>query len=224
MYISSCSIRSWNWNRKLLQDNFLIEHWIQRTHRCPAVRCWPWVYSLGMVSRYSTIEVRDTNLAWVGPVFPSARSPMKSTCIFLEEVKVSRNFFPHLACWSLKENEFTIRGRSLVWVVYRILRVLLTALFQWTLRWHTYLLFVSYVWDPCQEQQYVCRTLPLTRLDTLWNFTFNLLTCDIKMPVFKVSFRSCVKVFPRWLTLSFQTRAVPCKVTSTCFPLFFQRP
>ena len=47
MYISSCSIRSWNWNRKLKQDHFLIEHWIQRTHRCPAVRCWPWVYYIG---------------------------------------------------------------------------------------------------------------------------------------------------------------------------------
>ena len=62
MYISSCSIRSWNWNRKLTQDHFLIEHWIQRTHRCPAVRCWPWVYSLGMVSRYST--VRSETLTW----------------------------------------------------------------------------------------------------------------------------------------------------------------
>ena len=62
MYISSCSIRSWNWNRKLTQDHFLIEHWIQRTHRCPAVRCWPWVYSLGMVSRYST--VRSGTLTW----------------------------------------------------------------------------------------------------------------------------------------------------------------
>ena len=62
MYISSCSIRSWNWNRKLTQDHFLIEHWIQRTHRCPAARCWPWVYSLGMVSRYST--VRSGTLTW----------------------------------------------------------------------------------------------------------------------------------------------------------------
>ena len=62
MYISSCSIRSWNWNRKLTQDHFLIEHWIQRTHRCPAVRYWPWVYSLGMASRYST--VRSGTLTW----------------------------------------------------------------------------------------------------------------------------------------------------------------
>ena len=62
MYISSCSIRSWNWNRKLTQDHFLIEHCIQRTHRCPAVRCWPWVYSLGIVSRYST--VRSGTLTW----------------------------------------------------------------------------------------------------------------------------------------------------------------
>ena len=62
MYISSCSIRSWNWNRKLTQDHFLIEHWIQRTQRCPAARCWPWVYSLVLVSRYST--VRSETLTW----------------------------------------------------------------------------------------------------------------------------------------------------------------
>ena len=62
MYISSCSIRSWNWNRKLTQDHFLIEHWIQRTQRCPAARCWPWVYSLVPVSRYST--VRSETLTW----------------------------------------------------------------------------------------------------------------------------------------------------------------
>ena len=106
-----------------------------------------------------------------------------------------------------------------MWVVYGILRVLLTALFHWILSWHTCLLFMSHVWDPYQEQQYVCKRLPLTRLDTLRNFTFSLLTCDIKMPVFKVtsaeSRRSCVKMFPRCLTLSFQTRAVPCKVTLT---------
>ena len=62
MYISSCSIRSWNWNRKLTQDHLLIEHWIQRTQRCPAARCWPWVYSLVLVSRYST--VRSETLTW----------------------------------------------------------------------------------------------------------------------------------------------------------------
>ena len=62
MYIISFSIRSWNWNRKLTQDHFLIEHWIQRTQRCPAARCWPWVYSLVLVSRYST--VRSETLTW----------------------------------------------------------------------------------------------------------------------------------------------------------------
>ena len=41
MYISLCAIRSWNWNWKLTQDHFLIERWIQRIHRCSAVRCWP---------------------------------------------------------------------------------------------------------------------------------------------------------------------------------------
>ena len=68
--------------------------------------------------------------AWLWPrtprVFLNVRSPMKSTCIFSEDVKVSNNFFTCLACWSLKKNEFTICGRSLVWVVYGILRVLLT--------------------------------------------------------------------------------------------------
>ena len=62
MYISSCSIRSWNWNRKLTQDHFLIEHWIQRTQCCPAARCWPWVHSWVLVSRYST--VRSETLTW----------------------------------------------------------------------------------------------------------------------------------------------------------------
>ena len=36
MYISLCAIRSWNWNWKLTQDHFLIEHWIKRPHRCSA--------------------------------------------------------------------------------------------------------------------------------------------------------------------------------------------
>ena len=30
----------------------------------PAVRFRPWVYSLGLVSRYNTVRVRDSNLAW----------------------------------------------------------------------------------------------------------------------------------------------------------------
>ena len=56
--------------------------------------------------------------------------------------------------------------------------------------------------------------LPLTRLDTLWNFTFSLVNFDIKMPVYKVtsaeSLRSYVDIFPRCLTLSFLMRTVPC--------------
>ena len=73
MYTSLCAIRSWNWNWKLTQDNFLIEHWIQRTHRCSAVRCWPWgIYSSWLASR-DLGTTRSSYLAWVGPVyfFPS---------------------------------------------------------------------------------------------------------------------------------------------------------
>ena len=68
MYTSLCAIRSWNWNWKLTQDNFLIEHWIQRTHRCSAVRCWPWgIYSSWLASR-DLGTTRSSYLAWVGPV------------------------------------------------------------------------------------------------------------------------------------------------------------
>ena len=113
-------------------------------------------------------------------VFVRARLPMKSVCISLEELNVSRNFFKCLACWSLKESEFTICGRILAWVVYGISRVLPTALFHWTLSRHTYLPFVSHVWDPYQEQQYVCRRLHLTRLDTLWNCLIPSSKCSIR--------------------------------------------
>ena len=68
MYISLCAIRSWNWNWKLTQNHFLIERWIQRTHRCSAVRCWPWgVFSSWLASR-DLGTTRSSYLAWVGPV------------------------------------------------------------------------------------------------------------------------------------------------------------
>ena len=71
MYTSLCAIRSWNWNWILTQDNFLIEHWIQRTHRCSAVRCWPWgIYSSWLASR-DLGTTRSSYLAWVGPVSQS---------------------------------------------------------------------------------------------------------------------------------------------------------
>ena len=74
MYTSLCAIRSWNWNWKLTQDNFLIEHWIQRTHRCSAVRCWPWgIYSSWLASR-DLGTTRSSYLAWVGPVMLPAQS------------------------------------------------------------------------------------------------------------------------------------------------------
>ena len=70
MYISLCAIRSWNWNWKLTQDHFLIERWIERTHRCSAVRCWPWrVFSSRLASR-DLGTTRSSYLAWVGPVVP----------------------------------------------------------------------------------------------------------------------------------------------------------
>ena len=68
MYISLCAIRSWNWNWKLTQDHFLIERWIQRTHRCSGVRCWPWkVFSSWLASR-DLGTTRSSYFAWVGPV------------------------------------------------------------------------------------------------------------------------------------------------------------
>ena len=71
MCISLCAIRSWNWNWKLTQDNFLIERWIQPTHRCSAVRCWPWrVFSSWLASR-DLGTTRSSYLAWVGPVVPT---------------------------------------------------------------------------------------------------------------------------------------------------------
>ena len=72
MYISLCAIRSWNWNWKLTQDHFLIERWIQRTHRCSAVRCWPWgVFSSWLASR-DLGTTRSSYLEWVGPVVRTA--------------------------------------------------------------------------------------------------------------------------------------------------------
>ena len=60
------SFVDWNW--KLTQDHFLIERWIERTHRCSAVRCWPWgVFSSWLASR-DLGTMRSSYLAWVGPV------------------------------------------------------------------------------------------------------------------------------------------------------------
>ena len=62
----------WNWNWWLTQDHFLIKHWSQRTHRCSAVRCWPWGVFIGAGQQLQHGEVRDTNLAWVRPVINTA--------------------------------------------------------------------------------------------------------------------------------------------------------
>ena len=115
-----------------------------------------------------------------------------------------KNVFVRLECWSLKLLEFTMRARSLVCVVLGICNVLLTALFHSILSWCTYLLSVSHVCEPYQEQQYVCNRLPFTSPGTLVNFTFSLLTCDMKIPVLRVtsseSHKSCDIIFPRCLS------------------------
>ena len=68
MYISLCAIRSWNWNWKLTQDHFLIERWIERTHSCSAVRCWPWGVFSSWLASCDLGTTRSSYLAWVGPV------------------------------------------------------------------------------------------------------------------------------------------------------------
>ena len=68
MYVSLYAICVWNWNWWFTQDLFLIKHWSQRTHRCSAVRCWPWGIFIGAGQPLQHGEVRDTNLAWVRPV------------------------------------------------------------------------------------------------------------------------------------------------------------
>ena len=72
MYVGLYAICVWNWNWWLTQDHFLIKHWNQRTHRCSAVRCWPWGVFIGAGQPLQHGEVRDTNLAWVRPVLYSA--------------------------------------------------------------------------------------------------------------------------------------------------------
>ena len=62
MYVGLYAICVLNWNWWLTQDHFLIKHWSKRTYRCSASRCWPWEYSLVLVSRYST--VRSGTLTW----------------------------------------------------------------------------------------------------------------------------------------------------------------
>ena len=61
MYVGLYAICVWNWNWWLTQDHFLIKHWSQRTHRCSAVRCWPWVvFSSWLAShdlRYSALQL-----------------------------------------------------------------------------------------------------------------------------------------------------------------------
>ena len=50
--------------------------------------------------------------------------------IFSEEVKVSRNFFTRLACWSVKDNEFTISGR-----IHAMGMMKRSVVFWWMVRW-----------------------------------------------------------------------------------------
>ena len=62
MYVGSYAICVLNWNWWLTQDHFLIKLWSQRTHRCSARVVGLEEYSLGLVSRYST--VRSGTLTW----------------------------------------------------------------------------------------------------------------------------------------------------------------
>ena len=56
MYVALYAICVWNWNWWLTQDHFLIKHWNQCTHRCSAPVVGLEGYSLGLVSRYSTVR------------------------------------------------------------------------------------------------------------------------------------------------------------------------
>ena len=62
MYVGLYAICEWNWNWWLTEDHFLIKHWSQRTHRCSAPAVGLEEYSLGLVSRYST--VRSETVTW----------------------------------------------------------------------------------------------------------------------------------------------------------------
>ena len=62
MYVGLYAICVLNWNWWLTQDHFLIKHWSQRTNRCSARVVGLEEYSLGLVSRYST--VRSGTLTW----------------------------------------------------------------------------------------------------------------------------------------------------------------
>ena len=46
----------WNWNWRLTEDYFLIKHWSQHTHRYSAPVVGLEEYSLGLVSRNSTLK------------------------------------------------------------------------------------------------------------------------------------------------------------------------
>ena len=83
MYVGSYAICVLNWNWWLTQDHFLIKHWSQRTHRCSARVVGLEEYSLGLVSRYST--VRSGTLTWrewglwvkpPGPNLVKSRDPL----------------------------------------------------------------------------------------------------------------------------------------------------
>ena len=62
MYVGPYAICVLNWNWSLTQDHFLITHWSQRTHRCSARVVGLEEYSLGLVSRYSTVS--SGTLTW----------------------------------------------------------------------------------------------------------------------------------------------------------------
>ena len=88
MYVGLYVICVWNWNWWLTQDHFLIKHWSQRTHRCSAVRCWPWVF-IGAGQPLQHGEVKDTNLAWLRPV--GQTTPREMSPLLISWLRCLRN-------------------------------------------------------------------------------------------------------------------------------------
>ena len=62
MYVHLYAECVWHWSWWLTQDHFLIKHWSQHPYRCSAPVVSLEEYSLGLVSRYST--VRSKTVTW----------------------------------------------------------------------------------------------------------------------------------------------------------------
>ena len=113
---------------------------------------------------------------------------------------------------SAKEQPCTNNDSKCLWVVYGIRSVLLTAS-----ALLVNLVFNSQFWQPYQELQYVCNSLPFTLLDTNENLLFSLFSCDIKIPVFILmssqSLRLLLTKLPKYLALLVHLKGDPFRVT-----------